>query len=101
MRFTVMFLYPPGDESRDADRIYTTVVDVSEFIDPDDRVSFAIRTALREMGAANDRQGDSLVDLAQEYELLAVFEGDHDNLVPPDDGWLNDPDELIADVEPE
>ena len=101
MRFTVMFLYPPGDEARDADRTYTTVVDVSEFVDPDDRISFAIRSALTEMGVVNDRSGDSLVDLAQDYELLAVFEGDHDNLIPPDDGWLNDPDDPIVDGDPE
>ena len=103
MYFTVIFAYPTGSGACTADDLFITSVNVSDFVDPEERVSAASRLALREMGDANDEDDLSLAELADKYARLAVFEGTHDCLITntADDSWLTAPAEPGTDEDSE
>lgn len=106
MKYTVLIAYPPGTGACAADDIYTAVVDVSNLLDPEERVAAALRAALREIGDANDQEGDNLQTLLTNYAPIAVYEGVLDNLLPDpsDTSWADredtstrEPDDALAD----
>lgn len=99
MYYTVIFCYPPYSSACPADEMFITHVNVSDFIDPEERVSAASRLALREMGDANEENDLSLSELADQYARLAVFEGVHCSLITntSDDSWLKEPAEPTSE----
>lgn len=87
MTYTVVFQYRGRDP-------FTTYVDTTEDVDPEERIAIAARAGLAELATAVGWEKKPKYELMRHVKLLAVYEGAQYNVAPDTDDWVTEvPDE--------